>query len=364
VRPVPGESFGSRRVIWITTLAAALVAGPIACRSRSDDRQVAAASTSAQASAPAQAQDVPTTNALGEFRSAMKAAASGQWSVLETTALFPSDRGGWDDYRVGAPVVMKGDGQSRYRMWFIGCRLAADQHDCGIGHATSSDGLEWVRSDSPVFVPPNLPSPHWLGTLAILKTANGYSMWYSLDGDRFANRPHGALHMATSTDGLEWQNVGLVQTAAGRRTIRHAVHHDGKAFHLWYSDANEEGGESFLHFTSPDGKTWTPAGGDSLGGRAHRVGRPWVMADGRGGFRALIVDSSGQATVTWFDSADGSRWTRGAEELKARAFEDGTSIVDAHGIYEREGLWLWTTRALQGRVDESVGVVFKKGSGT
>jgi hypothetical protein len=352
-----------RPVLPAAALTLALIAAAsVACRARSSDSAAAAGSGSSPASSVARSGDGPTIAALDEFRTAVKSGADGQWSILGTTALFPSDRGGWDDYRVGAPVVMRDDGRSRYRMWFIGCRLAADQHDCGIGHATSADGVEWVRSDSPVFVPPDLPAQHWLGTLAILKTANGYSMWYSLDGDRFAKRPHGTLHMATSADGVEWQNVGLVQTAGERRTIRHAVQHDGKTFHLWYSDATEEGGESFLHFTSPDGKTWTAVGGDTLDGRAASVGRPWVIADGRGGFRALLVDRSGEPTVRWFDSADGTRWTRGADELKARIPSDATSIVDVCGLREREGLWLWMTTALPRRSAESIGVAFKKGS--
>jgi len=323
-----------------------------------------AATASPPASSPTPAHDAATTAAFGEFRSAVKTASPGQWSILKTTALAASDRGGWDDFRVGSPIVMKDGGPSRYRMWFIGCRLARDQHDCGVGHATSVDGVQWIRNDSPVFVPPDLPAPHWLGTLAIVKAGDGYLMWYSLDGDRFADRPLGTLHMATSADGLAWLNVGPVHTAAGRRTIRHAVHHDGKALHLWYADATDDGGESFLHFTSPDGKTWTAAGGDTLGGRADRVGRPWVISDGRGGFRALVVDGSGTPAVKWIVSADGITWTTGAVELNARAAQDGTSIIDASGLQEPEGLWLWTTTAPQGSVAESIGVIFKKGSGS
>jgi hypothetical protein len=248
-------------------------------------------------------------------------------------------------------------------MWFIGCRLARDQYDCGIGHATSKDGIEWTRDDSPIFVPPNLPAPHWLGALAIVKTTDGYQMWYALDGDRFADRPLGTLHMATSADGLTWQNVGLVHTAAGRRTIKHAVHRESQVLHLWYADVTEDGGESFLHFTSSDGRTWQPSGGDTLGGRANSVGRPWVISDGRGGFRALIVDSSGQPAVKWFVSADGTTWTPGDLELEARAARDGTAIVDACGLQTPEGLWLWTTTATPSKLDESIGVTFKKGTG-
>ncbi len=307
--------------------------------------------------------DPVTLEALGRFRQDIKSASSGQWTILETPALAASDRGEWDDFRVGSPVVMKDSGASPYRMWFIGCRLAADQHDCGVGHATSRDGLEWTRSDSPVFVPPDLPAVHWLGALAIVKREDGYAMWYSLDGDRFAGRPLGTLHLATSTDGLVWQNVGLVHTAVERRTIRHAVHHDGQRLHLWYADANDDGAESFLHFTSSDGRTWTPAGSDTLDGNAARVGRPWVIADGRGEFRALLVDAGGMPEVRWVVSTDGTTWRPGPVEMKARTAA-GESIVDASGLQEPGGLWLWTTVVLPGRLDENISVAFRTGSGS
>jgi hypothetical protein len=354
--------FGARAAIAAVALAVVLVALAIE-KWRSAGPTVTEAAPPQSASPPSSGtttrSDAVAAPVLAEFRAAITTGSPGEWSILKTSALAASDRGAWDDYRVGSPVVMK-EG-STYRMWFIGCRLARDQHDCGIGHATSGDGVEWRRDESPVFVPPDLPAPHWLGTLAIVKTANDYQMWYSLDGDRFVDRPLGTLHMATSADGLAWQNVGLVHTAAGRRTIRHAVHREGQKYHLWYADVTDDGGESFLHLASSDGRTWTAAGGDMLGGRAASVGRPWVIADGRGGFRALVVDRSSAPQVKWLASAGGTTWTPEEAALDAR-LEDGTTIVDVSGLQEAGGLWLWATTAPTGTIAESIGVAFRKGS--
>jgi len=302
------------------------------------------------------------------FLDEIKTASPTQWSVLKTVAFEASDRGGWDDFRVGSPVVMKDAGASPYRMWYVGCRFATTEYGCGIGHATSTDGLKWTRSSSPVFVPPDLPATNWISALGLVKRANGYLMWYSVDGDPFGDRTHGTLHMATSADGLRWENVGRVLSTANDRTrsIKHVIHDDGTLFHLWYFDVPADGSdESLVHFTSPDGKTWTQAGGDTFEGRAGSVGRPWVTSDGRGGFRALLVDYREGAALRWVTSRDGNTWTAGEIERDVRVVYDGRAIVVATGLPESDGLWLWvTTVANDRRAAESIGVAFKKGAGS
>jgi hypothetical protein len=287
---------------------------------------------------------------------------------MRASAIEPSERGDWDDFRVGSPVVLKYDGASTYRMWYVGCRLAGRTHDCGVGHATSADGVEWARPQSPAFIPPDAPATHWLSTLAIVRRRDRYLMWYSIDGDPFADRPRGTLHMATSGDGLVWENVGQVLTTASdeTRAITHTVHDDGRLFHLWFFDIPDgDGGEALVHFTSPDGRTWTSVGGDSFDGRAGLIGRPWVTSDGRGGFRALLVDRREGLALRWLTSADGTAWIAGDLERDVRVISDGAAIVHTAGLLEPRGLWLWlTTAAPDRRAAESIGVAFKKGSGS
>jgi hypothetical protein len=298
------------------------------------------------------------------FLEEIKTASPTQWLVLDAAALEAGDRGEWDDFRVGSPVVMKDAGTTRYRMWYVGCRFAMSAHGCGIGHATSGDGAKWAKANSPVFVPPDLPAPNWIGAVAVVKRADGYLMWYSIDGNPFADRPRGTLHMATSTDGLAWQNVGHVLTTGsdGTRSIKHVIHDDGTRFHLWYFDVPADGAdESLIHLTSIDGKTWTSAGGEPFDGRAASVGRPWVTSDDGGGFRALLVDYREGAALRWLTSGDGTLWTAGEIERGVRVAFDGRSIVAATGLKESDGLWLWLTLAVADRrATESIGVAFKK----
>jgi hypothetical protein len=92
---------------------------------------------------PAPTGNFPETNE-NDVEAAAKTpneAAAGTWSILETSALEAREIGMWDDFRVGSPVVMKDAGHTGFRMWYLGCRFGERQYDCGIGHATSADGV-------------------------------------------------------------------------------------------------------------------------------------------------------------------------------------------------------------------------------
>jgi hypothetical protein len=310
--------------------------------------------------------DPPKPTPSAQFQSDVKAAAAGQWSVLNAAALDARPFGAWDDFRVGSPIVMKDAGQPGYRMWFIGCRLGERQYGCGIGHATSTDGIDWTRSDSAVFVPPNVPSTHWLSTLAVTKRPDRYWMWYSVDADANADERRGSLHMATSTDGLTWEAVGVVLSSASKHTpsIKHTAYDDGQRVHVWFFDHPDDGAEALVHATSQDGRTWTIEGGDTFNDRVGSFSRPWITSDGRGGFRALLVDRRGMSALRWMTSADGTTWTEGeAESLPIHV--RNMPIVGLAGLQQPDGLWVWTTTYPPGRrATESIGVAFKKGSGS
>jgi hypothetical protein len=301
---------------------------------------------------------------LAQFRDDLKAAAAGQWSVLDAAAVDVGTLGAWDDFRVGSPIVARSIGQPGYRMWFIGCRLGERHYGCAIGHATSADGIDWTRGDAPVFVPPNLPSTHWLSTLAVTKRPDRYWLWYSVDADPNAEDPRGTLHMATSVDGLAWEYVGPVHSTLSGKThsIKHTAYDDGQLVHVWYFDTPEGNDEALVHATSSDGKTWTVVGGDTFNGRVGSLSRPWVTSDGRGGFRALVIDR-GERVLKWLASADGTTWTPGETET-IPTHPSGTSIYGLAGLQDSTGLWLWTTTASDRRAAESIGVAFKKGTGS
>jgi hypothetical protein len=308
---------------------------------------------------------VDTRPAPERFQSAVQSARPNDWAILEAPVLSRSPRGTWDDFRIGSPVVVnEGDA---YRMWFVGCRLARLEYDCSVGHATSRDKLTWTKSNSPVLVPPNLPKPYWMSAIAVAKVPDRFLLWYSIDADTFANPPRRAtVHLATSSDGVSWQDGGVVITATAdsTRSITHSVLFDGQRLHLWYVDvAGDDDGKALIHVSSSDGKNWTSVGHDAIDGLARTIGRVWVTRDSHGTYRALFVDHRNRPTLRWLDSRDGTTWTAGDVVRESRIGDDGVMIFDAVGSQERDGLWLWLTTGLRDSGAEEIGLAFKKGSG-
>jgi hypothetical protein len=350
--------------VAVAALLASLAAGCSRPSPEQASAPVAVTPSPARPESPPTPIDPAKPTPSAQFRGDVKAAAADQWSVLNAAALDARDIGAWDDFRVGSPIVMKEAGGKGYRMWFLGCQLGERHYGCAVGHATSTDGVEWARGDSPVFVPPNLPSTNWLSTLAVTRRADRYWMWYSVDAVPNAEEPRGTLHMATSVDGLAWENVGPVYSTLSGKThsIKHTVHDDGQIVHLWYFDIPEGNDEALVHVTSPDGKTWRVVGDDTFNGRVGSLSRPWITSDGRGGFRALVIDR-GERALKWLASTDGTMWTQGDSEA-IPSHPRGTSIYGLAGLQDSNGLWLWTTTASGRRAAESIGVAFKKGSGS
>lgn len=110
--------------------------------------------------------------------------------------LGPNKASGWED-DINRPIVIKRAG--RYLMWYTG---QAKGHS-SIGYATSADGKNWRRvSDQPVLSPQDSWEKVAVMCPDVLYDAQArlYRMWYS-GGEQ--NEPNAIGH-ATSTDGVHW----------------------------------------------------------------------------------------------------------------------------------------------------------------
>ena len=125
------------------------------------------------------------------------------------TALAPGEAGAWDSLLVGRPSVLVENG--RFRMWYDGRKdLPSGAPAAGVptsatssravGYAESADGLVWTRPRAaPVF-------GHDAGGVHVVRTRRGLAMvWESGDG----------THLARSSDGLDWQDAGLLAGLSG-----------------------------------------------------------------------------------------------------------------------------------------------------
>lgn len=291
-------------------------------------------------------------NFPSEFAQQRAAAAPGTWLVYAGNPVL--ERGSleeWDNFAVGAPVVLQEGG--RYRMWYRGCYFLGPDYTCGIGHATSTDGLSWQKSALPVFVPAEVHESERMNSLALVRVGDRYLMWYSVKPNHFINRPYATIHLATSPDGLNWQPGGLVLRSFSQYTpqIEPGAFYDGKLIHLWYSDYYPTDNDKvMLHVTSQDGKHWQIAGSTSLNQLKADPGRLSVLPDGRGGYRGSFAYArTAQSDAGVFGmvlSADGNQWQRGEAGVKlaSRDIANGNGHAGAPtALAAPDGLWVWFT---------------------
>ena len=339
----------------------------------------------ALSSGPAPTPPVDLKAAAARFEAARQRLGRSEWTVFgDAPVLERGARGAWDDYAVGSPVVIREDSQgtassgrgARFRMWYLGCHLAMREHACGVGHATSSDGVVWEKRPQPVFQPPDPVAQDNLTEIAVLKTGDRYYLWYSVAADYAAGRRRATVNLATSPDGLVWADQGQVLEGEGPLplTIEHSVLHDGQSFHMWYVAAIEELDAPVLrHLSSADGKTWTAVGGTPLKDlekEMSSLGRLLVEAAEGGGFRALSTRRDDDqelrsSALGVLVSSEGTTWQMQAldvDPFKASLERDANLRIRAvTGVHDPAGLWLWATLVDVNRHDERIGVAFRNG---
>ena len=126
------------------------------------------------------------------------------------------DRNAVDPFLTASPFVMRDAGA--WRMWYVsGSRWvmtdAGPQHYYNIRHADSVDGLAW-RRDGTVCIDYAPDSDEYaFGRPFVLKDHDGYTMWYSVRGQRYV------IGCAESSDGRTWtqkdRDGGLMPSTSG-----------------------------------------------------------------------------------------------------------------------------------------------------
>lgn len=184
------------------------------------------------------------------------------WTRTGAAPVLPAGNvGSWDSVSVSDPHVVF-DGAS-YKMWYSGDSGGASQ----IGYASSTDGLTWMRSASPVLAAGTAGS--WdafsVSEPGVLFEGGTYQMWYT-GADTTGNLAVSQVGYATSTDGITWSKypAPVLPPSAGtfdaRMTRDLMVLRVGGTLNAWYSGGSGVGGGltfRILHATSTDGINWT-----------------------------------------------------------------------------------------------------------
>ena len=313
------------------------------------------------------------------FRQQLTQATAGQWLLYPGALVSRGRLNDWDDFKVGSPVVIDEGGSgrtwygvqqaSRYRMWYRGCHFVAHEYTCGVGHATSADGIVWEKLPAPVFLPADAGQRERLDAIAVVRTATQYFMWYAVKADWRSGIRNATLHLATSQDGLEWAAAGPVLRAVTEGTwpLDPAALYDGRLFHLWYVDRTAPASPlALLHVTSSDGLRWQTAGSTALRaiGLDDSTRRVWVSSVGNGYlgyFSPRFQQPDG--VVGFLRSADGHNWTREQSNtpvltgaLKSRGDADSPMVIATD-----DGLQVWLViRPADGA--EAIGFLYRKKS--
>ena len=160
--------------------------------------------------------------------------------------------GTWDNRGVAMPEVIKEN--DVYKMWYEGY----DGVKWSFGYATSSDGKNWVKRDSPILIPQseNGIDEKDIFEPSVVKT-DQYYMFYNSRDSSFMHR----IRLATSIDGISWTKYPdpvLIPTEDWETSgVTHptVIFHDGK-FKMWYA-ALGSGTWRAGYAESPDGISWS-----------------------------------------------------------------------------------------------------------
>ncbi len=157
------------------------------------------------------------------------------WTKDANPILTPT-LGSWDSGHVHTPAVIY-DG-IKFKMWYAGTTSA--QWSLKLGYAESADGVTWIKHSTPVLsygVAGSWDSAG-LNTPFVMQTAAGYEMWYSGD-----NGVVGKIGHATSADGITWVKdinnpvltIGVTSSFDNVYAIYPSVLERGNKREMWYS---------------------------------------------------------------------------------------------------------------------------------
>ncbi|MFG1496443.1 hypothetical protein ABMA57_07400 [Saccharospirillum sp. HFRX-1] len=236
------------------------------------------------------------------------------------------------------------DSDAGEQLWLIGGYQGGIQNDIW----SSLDGINWTRrKDSTPEGDNQQFSPRYHHQVAVFDSdGNGESELWLLGGDDTDDTKAPLGDVWTSTDGIDWQQVDLKNSAGENEPLFSAreghqlvAFDGGEGNQLWLIGGNNGGFNLNLNdiWSSPDGQTWTKKSDNNEDidkrfspRRGHQVMA--FQADGDAKLRLWLVGGTGNH-VNWLNdvwsSDDGINWTAHTKTPFASRADHQLIVADA-----------------------------------
>jgi len=284
----------------------------------------------------------------------------GSWWKYSGNPVFSAGGPGEWDNRLKACAVLKDSKEpvTKYKMWYVGGETPFFE-GAGIGYATSSDGINWIRNENnPVLEPGESWNAEGFSGICVIKDGPIYKLWYEgLDDENTAR-----IGYATSPDGINWDinnsnpvfSPGYNDAWDNEDVGNPCVVKEGSTYKMWYWGDNILTGIDQIGLAvSNDGINWQRAGSEPVIAPdqdiwwqdGEGIGTPHVLRVNSGYVMAYhAADQSGNIRIGLATSSDGLDWKKENEPILDPGDEnswESTGIVTGSFIRDTLHLKLW-----------------------
>lgn len=250
------------------------------------------------------------------------------WEEYPGNPIMTGTPGAWDSVNVGAPMVIKQDGQ--YKMWYTGNNSYEFYAPRTIGYATSPDGISWTKHPDPVLESSDFPTglAVWIRNPYVIAETDTLKMWLCTSPGSAYDED---IHYAWSIDGIEWvmpSSDPVIAAPANKWVAFPSVRKDGDNYVMWYGEGGYGTGYNCVTKTavSLDGVIW----------RTDDLYNPVLRHGSAGEFDedgSLILDVIEDGEVHW---AFTTNWQQGLSYVDIGLVKYSPTIIAAGDV---SGTW-------------------------
>lgn len=227
------------------------------------------------------------------------------WTKFDNNPVLSGSPGAWDEFsEEHAPFVLKEDGT--YKMWYEGGREGFPRQ---LGYAISTNGIDWFKySSNPVVkAGPEAYDQNGAGHGSVLNDGGTYKLWYHAGGDKGA-----IIAFATSPDGYNWTKQGPVFTpdpdSWDKGLWGPSVLKLEGVYWMWYSAGWWQGSPAIGVATSTNGMDWNRVGLTPVITEEGAIGDPHVLFE-NGTFKMWYTNFD-DGVINYAESDDGVTWSK------------------------------------------------------